>query len=198
MNTIVRQHFKDLRSEFTLERNEAFQYLINRAKQPVDWVYEVWNELLDLTKTGDSHQRTLAVQLLAALAKSDVEIRLVNDLHDLIAVTYDDRFVTARQALKALWKVGVASVQLQEMIIKELSARFLNCNVEKNCKLIRCDIIEVLGKMYNTINNEHIKETVVLLIATEDEHKYQKKYNRLWNDIFKKKNKHSDYIIKML
>lgn len=187
MNTLVRQNLTDLRSEFKQERYEAFMYLINKAKQPVDWVYEVWNDVLALTKTGDNHQRTLAVQLLAALAKSDIQNRLVKDYYNVIAVTYDECFTTARHSLKALWKIGVANLHLKGLVIRELTNRFLTCRNEKNCKLIRYDIIEVFRKMYDTLNDESIEDTVELLIDFEEEPKYQQKYRKLWNDIFKKK-----------
>jgi len=187
MNTLVRQNFNDIRSEFKQERYEAFMYLINKAKQPVDWVYEVWNDVLTLTKTGDNHQRTLAVQLLAALAKSDIQNRLVRDYYNVIAVTHDECFTTARHSLKALWKIGVANLHLKGLVVRELTNRFLSCKNEKNCKLIRYDIIEVLRKMYDTLHDDAIEDTVELLIETEEEPKCKQKYLKLWSDVSKRK-----------
>jgi hypothetical protein len=187
MNVLVRQNFNDLRSEFKQERYEAFMYLINKAKQPVDWVYEVWADVVQLTRTGDNHQRTLAVQLIAELAKSDIQNRLADDYYDIIAVTHDNCFTTARHSLKVLWKIGIANLHLRGLLIRELSNRFLSCKSEKNCQLIRYDIIEVFWKMYSTLHDDAIEDTVELLIESEQEPKCKQKYLKLWSNVFRRR-----------
>ena len=52
-------------------RYAAFQELLALARSPVDWAYEVWDELKELTRKGDNHQRTIALQLLCELASAD-------------------------------------------------------------------------------------------------------------------------------
>jgi hypothetical protein len=60
MNQITKQHFVDLYSKDANLRYDSFQYIIKLTQQPVDWTYEVWDDLLDLLKTGDNHQRAIA------------------------------------------------------------------------------------------------------------------------------------------
>src|SRR5262245_61925529 len=80
MDQITKSHFDNLFSQDANARYESFQYIINLTKQPVDWACEAWNDLLALTKKGDNHQRTIAVQLLSNLAKSDPGNRMQKDL----------------------------------------------------------------------------------------------------------------------
>ena len=99
MEQTIRQHIDNLHSKDANLRYASFQYIINLTKQAVDWAYEVWDDLLTMTKTGDNHQRTIAVQVLSNLAKSDPKQRMLKDFEKLLAVTKDEKFVTARHSL---------------------------------------------------------------------------------------------------
>lgn len=56
----------------------------------MDWAYEVWDELKEMTRQGDNHQRTIAVQILCNLAKSDPKGRILKDFDALRAlIRYD-------------------------------------------------------------------------------------------------------------
>ena len=76
--------------------------------KPVDWAYDLWNEVVENLSHKDNHNRAIAAQVLCNLAKSDPEGRILKDFDTLLAVTRDARFVTARHCLQALWKVGAA------------------------------------------------------------------------------------------
>jgi hypothetical protein len=141
--------------------------------------------LLSMTKTGDNHQRTIAVQLLANLAKSDPEHRMLRSLDIIFHVTHDEKFVTARHSLQCLWKIGIVSDDLQKEVLSRLSARFETCMEEKNGTLVRFDIIEVLKKMYDQTSDDTIMAKALLLIDTENDPKYRKKYMGLWKDALK-------------
>jgi hypothetical protein len=186
MDQTTKQHFNNLHSKDASLRYASFQYIINLTKQPVEWAYEVWDDLLAMTKTGDNHQRTIAVQVLSNLAKSDPKKRMLKDLDKLIAVTKDEKFVTARHSLQCLWKVGIVNQELQMKVIDGLSKRFKECIREKNCTLIRYDILEVFRKIYNELPDEKISQTSLALIETEDDPKYRKKNMGLWKDVMKK------------
>src|SRR5690606_28541967 len=82
-------------------RYEAYLYLLNATKQPVDWAYEYWKALEELLEHKDNHVRTIAAQLLSQLAISDNEQRIVDVLPKLLKVTFDTKFVTARHSLQA-------------------------------------------------------------------------------------------------
>ena len=87
---------------------------------PIDWAYEVWDDLLALLKKGDNRERAIAAQVLASLAKSDPQQRTLKDLALLIATTKDERFVTARHCMQSLWKVGVAGDSQREALVTDL------------------------------------------------------------------------------
>jgi hypothetical protein len=185
MDQTIQQHFGNLESKDAKLRYASFQYIITVTKQPVDWAYEVWDGLLMLTKTGDNHQRTIAVQVLSNLAKSDSKQRMMKDLPALFAVTTDEKFVTARHSLQCLWKIGIINKKLQKKVGDGLVKRFKECTDEKNYTLIRYDILEVLRKIYNQVKDEKVRDIALALIETEDDLKYRKKYLGLWTDVVK-------------
>jgi hypothetical protein len=110
---------------------------------------------------------------------------MLKDFDKLMAVTKDERFVTARHSLQSLWKVGAAGEELQKKLIDGLSKRFMECVTEKNGTLIRYDIIQVFRRIYDQVNDEKIKDISLALIETEDDQKYRKKYSGLWKDLVK-------------
>ncbi len=121
-----------------------------------------------------------ATQVLANLAKSDSKQRMLKDFEAILAVTKDEKFVTARHTLQALWKVGAAGKKQQKLVVERLADRFRECAAEKNCTLIRYDIIEGLRKLYDEVQDEKIREKALELIETEEDGKYRKKYATVW------------------
>jgi hypothetical protein len=105
---------------------------------------------------------------------------MLKDLDALITVTKDERFVTARHTMQALWKVGAAGDQQREKLVAGLIGRFNECADEKNCTLIRYDIIQALKNVYDAVGDEKIRETTLRLIETEEDLKYRKKYAGVW------------------
>jgi hypothetical protein len=170
----------DLRSTDPQRQDRAFQDFMAATNKPVVWAYDVWEDLLGLLKTGDNRQRAIASQVLCAVAKSDPQERMVKDLTSLLAVTRDERFVTARHCLQSLWKIGVAGEKQRVALLKGLQARFKECSNEKNCTLIRYDILESMLRIYSVVKEEAIRSTALTLIETEPDLKYRKKYAALW------------------
>ena len=70
---------------------------------------------MDDGEGGWPGQRAIAAHLLSNLAKSDPKRRMLEDFSSLLAVTRDERFVTARHCMQALWKVGAAGKQQQKI-----------------------------------------------------------------------------------
>ena len=174
------EHLTDLHSSDHDRQNKAFQFFTQPTSQPVDWAYQVWDDLLATLKTGDNRQRAIAAQALCALAASDPENRMRKDLSALLAVTKDERFVTARHCMQSLWKVGVAGQSQRKALVTGLIQRFKECASEKNCTLIRFDILECLRHIYDVTPDENLRTTATQLIALEPDPKYQKKYTTLW------------------
>ena len=102
------------------------------------------------------------------------------DLPRLMAVTKDERFVTARHTLQSVWKIGAFNRKMQKPVIDALAYRFQECATEKNCTLIRYDIIQDLKNIYAEVRDEGIKKKALELIETEQDPKYKKKYATVW------------------
>ena len=180
MDKIIRTNLDNLRSEDRELQYQAFLYILKMTDKPVDWAYEAWDEMVEGLTHKDNHVRAIAAQMLCNLAKSDPKNRILKDFDTLLAVTKDERFVTARHCMQSLWKMGAAGKKQQKTLMSGLAGRFQECITEKNCTLIRFDIIQNLRKLYDVVNDEKIKEKALELIETEADLKYRKKYARLW------------------
>lgn len=181
MDKNTRTNLDDLHSEDRELQNKAFFYILEATDKPVNWAYEVWDDLVKNLSHKDNHERAIAAQVLCNLAKSDLEERMLKDFNALLAVTKDERFVTARHCMQALWKVGVAGTKQQRKVVDGLAGRFSECAAEKNCTLIRYDIIQSLRNIYDEVADEKIKKKALNLIETEKDVKYRKKYAGVWN-----------------
>jgi hypothetical protein len=180
MNAITRTHLANLWSDDKVLQNEAFLAIIAETDQPVDWAYDVWDEMLCNLSHPDNHYRAIASQVLCNLAKSDPQNRIVANFEALLQVTRDERFVTARHCLLALWKVGAAGRLQQQLVVDGLALRFQECATEKNCTLLRYDIIQDLRKLYDVVKDETIRTKALALVELEQDLKYRKKYASLW------------------
>ena len=180
MDNKTRKYIDNLRSSERELQNQAFFYILEETEKPVDWAYEVWDELVQGLSHKDNHVRAISAQVLCNLAKSDPKNRMQKDFSALMEVTKDERFVTARHCLQSIWKVGASGKKMQKMVVEAFVERFRNCATEKNCTLIRYDIIQGLKHLYDEVKDEKIKETALELIAAEEDLKYRKKYASVW------------------
>jgi hypothetical protein len=129
---------------------------------------------------GGRAARAIAAQVLCDLAESDRSNRMLHDFPALFAVTGDERFVTARHCLQALWKVGAAGKEQQRLLLTALEKQFNNCVTHKNCTLIRYDVIKCLRDLYDAVNDDNIRVLAHRLIDSEQNLKYRKKYSAIW------------------
>jgi len=180
MDQPTRTALGDLWSTDRAAQNKAFTQILEATEKPVDWAYEAWDELLANLSHKDNHNRAIAAQVLCNLAKSDPQTRMLKDFDKLLAVTKDERFVTARHCLQALWKVGIAGRQQHKAYMDGLERRFKECLTEKNSTLIRYDILQSMRNVYNVLKDEKIREKALELIETEEDLKYRRKYATLW------------------
>jgi hypothetical protein len=180
MDKIIQQNLTDIHSQDRELQGQAFFHLLSLTERPVGWAYEVWDGLVTDLGHGDNHVRTIAAQLLCSLAKSDPQNRMERNLPALLALTKDARFVTARHCMQSLWKVGVAGGKQRSQLVAGLEQRFKECSMEKNCTLIRYDIIQSLRNVYAAVKDEGVKEKARALIEMEPDLKYRKKYAGLW------------------
>jgi hypothetical protein len=180
MDKTGQTHWDNLWGRDRERQNQAFFYILEVTAEPVDWAYEVWDEVLENLGHGDNHNRAIAAQVLCNLAKSDPEKRVLEDFPALLAVTKDARFVTARHCLQALWKVGTAGEEQRKMLVEGLEGHFRECLSEKNWSLIRYDIIQSLRNVYDGVQDEAVKAKALELIETEEDPNYRKKYAKVW------------------
>lgn len=172
--------FADLWSADRERQGKAYQRILDQTAQPVGWAYEVWDELLNQLSDKNNRNRSIAAQILCNLAKSDPSERMTRDFPALFDVVADERFVTARHALQAMWKVGCVGKTHQELVVAALERRFSECVTHKNHSLIRYDIIESLRKLFDAVQDETIPGRARALIELESDPKSRKKYMTLW------------------
>ena len=182
MDTETRTYIDDIYSTDKDAQNIAYFMLMELTEKPVDWAYEVWDRLVAGLEDEDNHVRAIAAQVLCNLAKSDPDKRMIGDFPKLLAVTKDERFVTARHALQSLWKVGAAGEAQRDIYMAGLEQRFEDCLAEKNGSLIRFDIQQSLRNVYDATHDERVKARALALIETEAQVKYRKKYTSLWKE----------------
>jgi hypothetical protein len=180
MDAATRRHFTSMLSEDRQEQGAAYSHLIEATRKPVDWAYEVWDELLEALSHEDNRVRSIAAQLLCNLAKSDPRGRMLKDFKRLLVGTKDPQFVTARHTLQALWHVGVVGKKQQATVVSGLSRRFRECEAEKNGTLIRYDILQGLRRLHDAVKDEGLRKRALALIETEKDPKYRRKYATLW------------------
>lgn len=183
MDAATRIQLDHIRSQDRDLQNKAYTYLMLVTEQPVDWAYDAWDELLESLQHEDNKVRAIASQVLSNLGKSDPEGRMLKDFDALLAVTKDERFVTARHCLQSLWKIGVVGDAQRAVVLDGLAARYADCADEKNCTLLRYDIIENFRKLYDLTHDSSIRERALALIETEPDDKYRKKYATLWRGV---------------
>jgi hypothetical protein len=179
MDKQTRKHLDNLRSEDRDLQNEAFSCILKVTEKPVSWAYEAWDQLVEGLRHKDNHVRAISAQILANLAKSDPKNRMQKDFPALMALTRDERFVTARHTLQSIWKVGTQK-KMQQTVVNAFADRFRDCIAEKNSTLIRYDIIHDLRNLYNEVNEESIRQKALELIDAEEDIKYRRKYASVW------------------
>lgn len=162
-------------------RYASYLTLMDMTIEKVDWVYMLWDILIDNINHKNNHTRSIIGQLICNLVKSDYEGRIQKDFPKLMNMTKDEKFVTARHCLLSIWKIGLTGEANMMLVLEGLTDRYINCTEEKNCTLIRADIIESLKKLFTEVKDEKISKIAAELIEKEASEKYKKKYLSIWN-----------------
>ena len=157
---------------------KAYDYLMKETEKPVNWAYEAWDQLIAGLTHKDNHVRAICGQLLGNLGRSDPKGRMFKDFDKLLAVTKDERFVTARHTIQNIWKVGLGGKNAQQLVVKGLEKRFRECVKEKNCTLIRYDINVALRNLYDATTSSEIREKALELIELEKDPKLKRSMQR--------------------
>ena len=179
MNKNIQKHIEELSSTDDKIRLEALQATLKLTESKVDWVYEVWDLLLEKLNHENSYQRSIGIMLLCNLAKSDTEDHLRFVLDRLLAHTNDEKFITSRQCIQNIWKVAAANKSNRDKVLKHLEKRFIDCTDEKHYNLLRQDIIQSMVLLSKHEKDDKLLSRVQALITKETETKYRKKYEAL-------------------
>jgi hypothetical protein len=180
MNDTTRAHVANIYNHDRVVQTEAYYALMAETDQPVDWAYEVWDDLIRILSSKDSHERSIAAQLLSNLAKSDPENRIRRDFEALLNMTRDPKRITARHLLWHFWKIGLLGETERRMLLDGLALRFEEAGSEQYGTLLRSDISQALRNLYDAVQDEKIREKALQLIETETDPKYRKKYAAVW------------------
>ena len=175
------QHLFDARASD--DRTEAYDALVTLfaiTEAPVPWAYDVWDELVEQLDHRDGHVRAFAAQLLARLALSDPEERILRDFPQLQALLYDERTVTARHTLQSIWRVGLAGDAQRERVMQALKTRFEDCTDLKHASMVRSDIIIALAALVQATESAPVQELAESLIASVDDPGLTKKLRAAW------------------
>lgn len=180
MEATIQPYIDALTSGDKHRRTEAYLRLLEMTEERVPWAYEVWDLLKSLLNDNDNHLRTIGAQLMCALAISDPDKRIMEDIAAIMEITRDPMFVTARHTIQSLWKIGLAGEEQRRMLLDVVSHRYETCEGEKNYTLIRYDLLVGLRKLYEKVRDEGIRDTALTLIELESDPKYKKKYAAEW------------------
>ncbi|WP_026690303.1 hypothetical protein [Alteribacter aurantiacus] len=172
--------FEQLEGKDKAFQMEAFLQLKEEVDQEVEWAYEMWDKLTDWLTDKDNHRRSRGAQLLAGLAAhSDPEDRILDDFSTLWQVTKDDKTVTARHSLQAIWKVALGGNKQRDLVTSHLEDRFKD-DEQMHHTLVRYDIVVGLHQLYMEMDDHEVKDVALSLIELESDKKYKKKYQSVW------------------
>jgi hypothetical protein len=179
MNDEIKTLFESLLSSSDEVRYPAFQKVYALTEAKVDWVYEVWWQLLDMLKSENSYQRSIALRLLCNLSQSDSENRIAALLPEILAHTKDEKFITSRQTLQEVWKIAWFRPQLSAAVVEHLKKRFMECGEEKHANLLRQDALQSLLTLAELTHDEALGADVEQLIASEPDEKNRNAFRKL-------------------
>ncbi len=183
MESNVKEYINNLKSTDDKIRLDALQHTLEITERKVDWVYEVWDDLVQRLDDGNSYQRSIAIMVLCNLVKSDSQGRLTGSLDRLLAHTSDEKFITSRQCIQNIWKVALSGGQIREKVVAHLEKRFGGCSQEKHYNLIRQDILQSLRYLYDAEKDAGLLAKAKDLVLQEKEEKYRKIYDHILNVI---------------
>jgi len=164
-------------------QGDDFTQLQQLTAQPVAWADAAWQLVVPLLRHRDNRVRSIAGQFLTRLAAAGASRATVLSGFDaLVAVTHDERFVTARHVLTSLWQVGLVDGEVRLRLLEKLGERCRSASEEKNAALIRYDILCCLRHLFDETGDITVKSAAHALIANEPEEKNTRKMQAVWRN----------------
>ncbi len=156
MEIEVKQLFDNLASSDDKIRMAAFQEVMKITENKVNWIYDVWDDLVNRLNNPNSYQRSIAIMVLCNLAKSDWQNRMEGSLDGILAHTGDEKFITSRQCIQSVWKIALTNNSAKGVILDHLVKQFEECTAEKHYNLIRQDIIGSMRMISDHTGDEEL------------------------------------------
>lgn len=179
MDNLVKECIDNLGSTDDNTRLNALQTILKITEDKVDWVYEVWDDLVCKLDHENSYQRSIAIMVLCNLAKSDSENRIEGILDRLLAHTRDDKFITSRQCIQNIWKVAAINNRTKTIVLDHLEKQYADCSEDKHYNLIRQDVIQSIRLLYDYEEDDSLLARAKEMIKMEKEDRYRKKYKAI-------------------
>jgi hypothetical protein len=172
--------FESLNSKDDKIRYPAFLELQKLTEEKVEWVYDQWYQLIEKLSSENSFQRSIGFILLANLAKSDTDHRIEGIINGLLRCTDDEKFITSRQVIQNLWKVGICSPSIQAKVAGQLEKAWTeNPHLKTHANLIKMDIISSLWNLSKLTGNKDIERMITSLIGSETDETLIKKLKKI-------------------
>lgn len=177
MEKEILQLFVNLTEHDRTIQFKSYEELMRIVKEPVDWTYSVWEQLIKALTHKNAYVRAQAVQILCVLAAtSDPEERVLEDFIKIWSITYDEETVASIQTLKSIWQIGLAGQVQRDLVVSHLARRFHTCIDEKQPTTIRYEIIVSLKNLFDKTNDRNLLTIAKNLIEKEQDLIFQKKY----------------------
>jgi len=160
---LIDRLFSDLENKDGAVRYNALQKLLAITENKVSWVYDKWFVLLDKLSSDNSYQRSIGLILLANLAKSDNQNRIISVLDNILELIDDKKFITSRQCIQNIWKISVCNKTSRKQIVSALERTYFNnIHLKAHDNLIKEDVIFSLYQI-----SKYIKDQSILVKANE-------------------------------
>jgi len=176
----VREAIERLASGDRASHGEDYQVLMKSVEQSKGWADRAWQQIRPLLEHSDNRVRSIAGQALCGLAANASRKLVAQDTAAVIAVTRDERFVTARHVLLATWKLGLVDAKNRMRLLALLSERFEGSFKEKSGALVRTDIVAILRRLSDATGDAAVRSGAELLITTDRAPGRRQKLEQAW------------------
>jgi hypothetical protein len=122
--------------------------LYRLSEEQPDVLYPEWDYLVELLDSENSYHRSIAGQLLANLARADVEGRFEASFSRIFALLDDAKIVPARQFAQHVGRIAHAKPHLQARITERLLAVDESHHTESRKDLLKGDIIAAFDEFF--------------------------------------------------
>lgn len=155
MKKEVAIYMNDLDCSSNRKRKIAFDSLFHLVEKEVDFIYEIWDELVKKLDSRKMEQRLMGMYLLTNLSKSDYENRFNDIIEKYLGMMEDKKFVVAIKTIQNCWIVAINKRDLTDTIIQYLFKMFdTNVYLDEHSFIIRRDVVYVLSKINKYVPNK--------------------------------------------